>query len=140
MREVPPRVLCRVGVGPGPAQRERLEPCAVALDPLMRSPGPAGHRVGAQGHHEVPRPDATWVRGHFCPEATKEAGGRQRQDGRADVVLTRTTLPLAPDGQGRRSEHRVHPLRQFLTRHAKYLQLPIARSYLLLEGTLRILD
>src|SRR5580704_10348671 len=48
MREVPPRVLCRVGTGLGLAHGERLEPCAVAFDPLMRSTGPSGHRAGTQ--------------------------------------------------------------------------------------------
>lgn len=133
-------MLCRDSVGPRTAQRERLEPCAIALDPLMRSPGPSRRHVGAQGHHEVTRPDATRMRGQLCPEAAEGAGGRQCQDGRADVVVGRTTLPLAPDGQGRRSEQGLHPLRQFLTMHAEHLQLPITRCYLLLERSLRLFD
>jgi len=133
-------VLCRASVGPRIAQCERFEPCAVALDPLMRSPGPSRRRIGAQGHHEVARPDATRMRGQLCPEATEGAGGRQRQDGWADVVVGRTTLPLTPYGQGRRSEQGLHPLRQFLTRHAEHLQLPITGSYLLLERSLRLID
>src|SRR5271167_4672482 len=97
MREVPPRVPCRVGTGPGAAHGERLEPCAIAFDPLMRSTGPSGHRAGAQGRYQVGRADATRMRGQLRSEMTVGAGHGQRQDGGSDVVLRLTTLPLPPD-------------------------------------------
>ncbi len=105
----------------------------------MRSTGPTGHRVGAQGRNEVGRPDATRVRGQFRPEVTLGAGHGQRQDGRADVVFGLTTLPFPPDGEDRSGQHRADPPCQFLTWHAQYLQLPIARCYLLLERALRLI-
>ena len=106
----------------------------------MRSTGPSGHRSGAQGRDQVARADATRVRGQFRPEMTVGAGHGQRQDGRADVVLGLTTLPLPPDGEDGSSEHLVDPLLQFLIWHAEHLQLPITRCYLLLERALRLSD
>jgi len=133
-------VLCRVAIGPGLAQRERLEPSAIAFDPLMRSTGPSGHRGGAQGRNQVARTDTTRVRGQFRPDMTVGAGQGQCPDGRADVVLCLTTLPLPPDCQHGSSEHLFHPLLQLLIPHSEHLQLPIARCYLLLERTLRVCD
>src|SRR5271170_3539454 len=140
MRESPPRVLCRVAIGPGLAHMERLEPSAIAFDPLMRSTGPSGHRRGAQGRYQVARTDTTRMRGQFRPEMTVGAAQRQCPDGRADVVLGLTTLPLPPDGEHGSSEHLLHPLLQLLIPHSEHLQLPIARSYLLLKRTLRFSD
>src|SRR5271165_2833383 len=136
MRESPPRVLCRVHAGPGPAHGEGLEPSAVAFDPLMRSTGPSEHRVGAEGRYQVSRTDATRVRGQLRPEMTVGAGHGQCQDGRADVVFGLTTLPLPPDGEDRSSEHLLDPLLQLLTWHSEHLHLPITRCYLLLQRTL----
>src|SRR6516164_7505190 len=133
MREVPPCVLYGAGAGREPAQRERLEPCAVAFDPLMRPAGPSGSRIGAQGRDEVGRADATWVRRQLRFDLSMGAGHRQRQDGRADVVVDLTTLPLPPHREDRGGEHVVHPLPQLLTWHAEHLQLPITRCYLLLQ-------
>src|SRR5580692_9434518 len=112
MRESPPRVLCRVAIGPGLAHLERLEPSAIAFDPLMRSTGPSGHRIGAQGRYQVAWTDATRMRGQLRPEVTVGAGHGQFQDGRADVVLSRTTLPLPPNRDDGSSEHLLHPLLQ----------------------------
>ena len=140
MRESPPRVLCRVAIGPGRAHRERLEPSAIAFDPLMRSTGPSGHRRGAQGRYKVAWADTTRVRGQFRPKMTVGAGQGQCSDGRADVVLGLTTLPLPHDGEHGSSEHLLHPLLQLLITHSEHLQLPIARCYLLLERTLRFSD
>ena len=133
-------MLCRVAIGPGLAQRERLEPSAIAFDPLMRSTGPSGHRGGAQGRNQVARTDTTRVRGQFRPDMTVGAGQGQCPDGRADVVLCLTTLPLPPDCQHGSSEHLFHPLLQLLIPHSEHLQLPIARCYLLLKRTLRVFD
>src|ERR1700722_14826801 len=104
MRESPPRVMCRVGIGSGPARHERLEPCAIAFDPLMRSTGPSGHRRGAQGRYKVARADATRMRGQFRPKMTVGAGQGQCSDSWADVVLDLTTLPLPHDGEHGSSE------------------------------------
>ncbi len=60
----------RVAIGPEPAYRKRLEPCAIALDPLMRSTGPPQHHGGAQCCNQVAGPDAARVRGQFRPETT----------------------------------------------------------------------
>src|ERR1700727_3513111 len=109
MRESPPRVLCRVAIGPGHAHEERLEPSAIAFDPLMRSTGPSGHRWGAQGRYQVAWTDTTRVRGQFRPEMTVGAGQGQCPDGRTDVVFGLTTLPLPPDGEHRSSAHLFHP-------------------------------
>jgi hypothetical protein len=106
----------------------------------MRSAGPTGHHVGAQGRNEVDRSDATRMRGQFRPEMTLRAGDGQCPDGGADVVLDLTTLPLTPDGEDGSGQQFADPLHQFLIWHAKNLQLPIARSYLLLERTLRLID
>ncbi len=133
-------MLCCVGAGPEPAQRERLEPRAIALDPLMRPAGPSGRRIGAQGRDEVGRADATRVRGQLRPHLSMGAGHRQRQDGRADVVVDLTTLPLPPHHEDRGGEQLRHPLPQILTWHAEHLQLPITRCYLLLERPLRLFD
>ena len=133
-------MLCRVAIGPGLAHRERLEPSAIAFDPLMRSTGPSGHRWGAQGRYQVTWTDTTRVRGQFRPEMAIGAGQGQCSDGRADVVLGLTTLPLPPDGQHGSSEHLFHPLLQLLIPHSEHLQLPIARCYLLLKRTLRFSD
>src|ERR1700729_3294874 len=140
MRESPPRVLCRVAIGPGLTHRERLEPSAIAFDPLMRSTGPSGHRGGAQGRYQVGWTDTTRVRGQFRPEMTVGAGQGQCPDGWADVVLSLTTLPLPPDREHGSSEHCLHPLLQLLIPHSEHLQLPIARCYLLLKRTLRFSD
>src|ERR1700679_3550839 len=137
MRESPPRVLCRVAIGPGLAHRERLEPSAIAFDPLMRSTGPSGHRGGAQGRYQVGWTDTTRVRGQFRPEMTVGAGQGQCPDGWADVVLSSTTLPLPPDREHGSSQHFLPPLLQLLIPHSEHLQLPIARCYLLLKRTLR---
>ncbi len=132
-------MLCRAHAGSVLAHRERLEPCAVAFDPLMRSTGPTGHRIGAQGRNEVARPDATRVRSEFRPEMTLGAGHGQCQDGRADVVLSLTTFPLTADSEDRSGQQLADPLRQFLVWHAQDLQLPITRCYLLLERALRLI-
>ena len=133
-------MLCRVAIGPGLTHRERLEPSAIAFDPLMRSTGPSGHRGGAQGRYQVGWTDTTRVRGQFRPEMTVGAGQGQCPDGWADVVLSLTTLPLPPDREHGSSEHRFHPLLQLLIPHSEHLQLPIARCYLLLKRTLRVCD
>ena len=140
MRESPPRVLCRVAIGPGLAHLERLEPSAIAFDPLMRSTGPSGHRGGAQGRYQVAWADTTRVRGQFRPEVAVGAGQGQCPDSRAYVVLDLTTLPLPHDGKHGSSEHLLHPLLQLLIPHSEHLQLPIARCYLLLKRTLRFCD
>ncbi len=140
MRESPPRVLCRVAIGPGLAHRERLEPSAIAFDPLMRSTGPSGCRGGTQGRYQVTRADATRVRSQFRPEMTVRAGQSKCPDGRTDVVFGLTTLPLPPDREHGSSEHLFHPLLQLLIRHSEHLQLPVTRCYLLLERTLRFSD
>ncbi len=79
------------------------------------------------------------MRGQLRPEVTLGVGHGQRQNGRANVVIDLTTLALAPDGEGWSSQHLADPLRQFLTWHAKNLQLPIARAYLLLKRALRLI-
>jgi hypothetical protein len=71
---------------------------------------------------------------------TVGAGQRQCPDGRADVVLGLTTLPLPPDSEHGSSEHLLHPLLQLLIPHSEHLQLPIARCYLLLKRSLRFSD
>src|SRR5580704_13138534 len=126
MRESPPRVLCRVAIGPGLAHMERLEPSAIAFDPLMRSTGPSGHRRGAQGRYKVAGADTTRVRGQFRPKMTIGAGQGQCPDGRSDVVLCLTTLPLPRDGEHGSSEQLLHSLLQLLIPHSEHLQLPIA--------------
>lgn len=73
------------------------------------------------------------VRGQCRPEVAIGAGHGKRQNGRADVVDDLTTLPLTPHREDRSGEHRLDPLLQFLTWHPEHLQLPITRSYLLLE-------
>ena len=133
-------MLCRVAIGPGLAHRERLEPSAIAFDPLMRSTGPSGYRGGTQGRYQVTRADTTRVRSQFRPEMTVGAGQGQCPDGRTDVVFGLTTLPLPPDGEHRSSEHLFHPLLQLLIPHSEHLQLPITRCYLLLKRTLRFSD
>ena len=133
-------MLCRVAIGPGLAHRERLEPSAIAFDPLMRSTGPSGHRGGAQGRYQVAWTDTTRMRGQFRPEMTVGAAQRQCPDGRANVVLGLTTLPLPPDSEHGSSEHLFNPLLQLLIPHSEHLQLPIARCYLLLKRTLRFSD
>src|SRR3984885_3260303 len=140
MRESPPRVLCRVAIGSEHAHGERLEPSAIAFDPLMRSTGPSGRRGGAQGRYKVAWTDTTRVRGQFRPEMTLGAGQGQRSDCRADVVLGLTTLPLPRDGQHWSGEHLRYPLLQLLIPHSEHLQLPITRCYLLLERSLRFSD
>src|SRR5580704_6914535 len=105
MRDSPPRVLCRARIGPERAHHERLEPCAIAFDPLMRSTGPSGYRGGTQGRYQVTGADTTRVRGQFRPEMTVGAGQGQCPDGRTDVVFGLTTLPLPPDGEHGSSEH-----------------------------------
>src|SRR5580700_9728692 len=114
MRESPPRVLCRVAIGPGLAHGERLEPSAIAFDPLMRSTGPSGYRGGTQGRYQVARTDTTRMRGQFRPDMTIGAGQGQCPDGRADVVLCLTTLPFPLDSEHGSSEHLFHPLLQLL--------------------------
>ena len=133
-------MLCRVAIGPGLAHRERLEPSAIAFDPLMRSTGPSGRRGGAQGRYKVAWTDTTRVRGQFRPEMTLGAGQGQRSDCRADVVLGLTTLPLPRDGQHWSGEHLRYPLLQLLIPHSEHLQLPITRCYLLLQRSLRFSD
>jgi hypothetical protein len=140
MRESPPRVLCRVAIGSEHAHRERLEPSAIAFDPLMRSTGPSGRRGGAQGRYKVAWTDTTRVRGQFRPEMTLGAGQGQCSDCWADVVLGLTTLPLPRDGQRWSGEHLLYTLLQLLISHSEHLQLPIARCYLLLKRTLRFSD
>ncbi len=119
---------------------ERLEPSAIAFDPLMRSTGPSRRRRGAQGRYQVTRPDATRMRGQFRPEMTVGAGQGQCSNGRADVVFGLTTLSLPPDCEHGGSEHLFHPLLQLLIPHSEHLQLPITRCYLLLKRTLRFSD
>jgi hypothetical protein len=68
------------------------------------------------------------------------AAHRECTDGRANVVVDLTTLPLTPDGEDGGREQRLHPLLQLLTWHAEHLQLPIARCYLLLQRTLLFSD
>ena len=125
---------------PGPAHREGLEPSAVAFDPLMRSTGPSEHRTGAEGRYQVARADATRMRGQLRPRWPSGPGHGQSQDGRADVVVGLTTLPLPPDRENGSSEHPLHPLLQLLTWHSEHLQLPIARCYLLLQRSLGFCD
>src|SRR5580692_12680449 len=140
MRESPPRVLCRVAIGSEHAHGERLEPSAIAFDPLMRSTGPSGRRRGAQGRYKVAWTDTTRVRGQFRPEMTLGAGQGQCSNCWADVVLGLTTLPLPRDGEHWSGEHLLYPLLQLLIPHSEHLQLPIARCYLLLKRTLRVCD
>ncbi len=80
------------------------------------------------------------MRGQRRLKMTVGAGHGQCQDGRANVVIGLTTLPLPPDREDGSSEHLLHPLLQLLTWHPEHLQLPITRCYLLLERSLRILD
>jgi len=96
--------------------------------------------VGTQGRYQVPRTDAPRVRRQFRLEVAVGAGHGQSQDGRADVVLGLTTLPLPPDREDRGSEQLFDLLPQLLTWHSEHLQLPIARCYLLLQRPLRLLD
>ena len=112
----------------------------------MRSTSPRQHHIGAERGNQVARAYPTRVRGQFGPEATNRvfpllrpisAGHGKRQNSWADVVLGLTTLPLTVDGEARSSEHPLNPLLQFLTTHSVHLQLPITRSYLLLQRTLR---
>ena len=131
-------MLCRVAIGPGLAQWERLEPSAIAFDPLMRSTGPSGHRRGAQGRYKVTGTDTARVRGQFRPKVTVGAGQRQCPDGRADVVLCLTTLAFPTDREHGSSEKLFNTLLQLLIPHSEHLQLPITRCYLLLERTLRV--
>ena len=133
-------MLCRVAIGPGLAHSERLEPSAIAFDPLMRSTGPSRHRGGAQSRYQVAWADTTRMRGQFRPDMTVGAGQGQCPDGRADVVLCLTTLPLPRHRQHGSSEHLLNPLLQLLIPHSEHLQLPIARCYLLLKRTLRVCD
>ncbi|HXP32396.1 MAG TPA: hypothetical protein VN820_00190, partial [Acidimicrobiales bacterium] len=93
----------------------------------MRSTGPSEHHVGTQGRYQVPRTDATRVRRQFRLEVAVGAGHGKSQDGRSDVVLGLTTLPLPPDREDGGSEELFHLLLQFLTSHSEHLQLPIAR-------------
>ena len=91
----------------------------------MRSAGPPEHHIGAQGGHEVARPDTTRMRGQFRPESTIGVVDGERPDGGSDVVVHRTTLPFPADHEDRGGEHCLDPLPQFLTTHAEHLQLPI---------------
>jgi hypothetical protein len=133
-------VLCRVAIGSEHAHGERLEPSAIAFDPLMRSTGPSGCRRGAQGRYKVAWADTTRVRGQFRPKVTLGAGQGQCSDGRADVVLRLTTLPLPRDDEHGSGEHLLNALLQLFISHSEHLQLPIARCYLLLKRTLRFSD